>query len=64
MDIAVRLTRPSRTDPYGVANKAAAATLTPLVLAEALTQMAAAPTYCGLHKVEPGASYQQDYSWL
>ena len=43
MDIAVSLPRPSRTDPYGVANKAAAATRTPLVLAGALTQTAATP---------------------
>ena len=43
MDVAVRLPRPSRTDPYGVANEAAAATGTPLVLAGTLTQMAAAP---------------------
>ena len=42
MDVAVRLPRPFRTDPYGVANGATAATLTPLVLVGALTQMAAA----------------------
>ena len=43
MDVAVRLPRPSRADPYGVANEAAASTRTPLVLAGASTQMAAAP---------------------
>ena len=42
MDVAVRLPRPFHTDPYGVANEATAATLTPLDLVEALTQMAAA----------------------
>ena len=42
MDVAVRLPRPFLTDPYGVANEATAATLSPLVLVGALTQMAAA----------------------
>ena len=41
-DVAVRLPRPFRTDPYGVANEATAASLSPLVLVGALTQMAAA----------------------
>ena len=42
MDVAVRLPRPFLTDPYGVANEATAATLTPLVMVGALTQVAAA----------------------
>ena len=42
MDVAVRLPRPFRTDPYGVANEATAATLAPLVLVGALTQVATA----------------------
>ena len=42
MDVAVRLPRPFRTDPYGVVNEATDATLAPLVLVGALTQMAAA----------------------